>query len=133
MSQYSAKTRQTIEEDRSQRDGSRKYERKSKEEKSRTKERWIEHGNMKRYRDNNREWTRNSTRNRKNIASWRRVTTLQRKEQKIRKSKRDKQKEKKQEMNIVHITEYDIHKEGEEYLDPYRCIIDKRCPRTVTG
>ena len=37
-SQYSAKTRQTVEEDRSQRDGSRKYERKSKEEKSRTKE-----------------------------------------------------------------------------------------------
>ena len=35
--------------------------------------------------------------------------------------------------NVVHTTEYDIHKEGEENVDPYKCIINTGCSKTVTG
>ena len=36
-------------------------------------------------------------------------------------------------MNNVHITEYDVYKEGEENMDPYRCIVDTGCSKMVTG
>ena len=31
------------------------------------------------------------------------------------------------------MTEYDVYKEGEENMDPYRCIVDTGCPKKVTG
>ena len=37
-------------------------------------------------------------------------------------------------MNNVHITaKYVVLKEGKENMDPYRCIVDTGCPRTVAG
>ena len=36
-------------------------------------------------------------------------------------------------MNNVHKTQYSVYKEGEENIDPYSCIVDTGCPRTVTG
>ena len=33
----------------------------------------------------------------------------------------------------MHITEYDAYKGRDENTDPYRCIVDTGCPKTVTG
>ena len=36
-------------------------------------------------------------------------------------------------MNIVHTTEYNIYKEREENMVPYKCVVNTGCPKTVTG
>ena len=35
--------------------------------------------------------------------------------------------------NSVHITDYEIYKNGEDNMDPYKCIMRTGCPRTVAG
>ena len=35
--------------------------------------------------------------------------------------------------NLIHRTEYEIYKEGEENMDPYKCIVNTGCPKIVTG
>ena len=125
-------------EDRRRRKNEHKMS-KYKETKRKEEERDSE-GRYRNDRDSSTDWKWNSNINRRDKSPWRYGRNNGDKEYRDRNREERKStdkgngdRHKDEEVNNGHITEYDVYKEGEENLDPYRSIIDTGCPKTVTG
>ena len=99
------------------------------------------------WKRNDRNWRRNNSRNRDDRSLWRQERNDRspwrnernkygnRSGEEGKNTDNDKEERNNERTNEVQITQYSTHeeREGNQSMDPYGCIIDTGCPKTVAG